>query len=147
MENTPNTEDSPLSIAVEDGTIGIFNTATADYVGIPVADWPAVRDKIDAICQPKDSIQSEVDQIWGLTPRTSRARSSRKQLLDKWRQHRRHAPDLRRVLASLSDWADSRPWREGYAEGIHRWVQNHKWEVEPEHAAKPSGFTSNSVGI
>lgn len=143
------TQDTQLEVSVEHGTVSFYNSYTSDWIGIFTSEWAEIRDKIDKALAPRTDLQGEVDQLWNLSPKLSRARSSRKQLYDKWKAHRKYAPGFAFVLASLRDWCNSRPWRDGYCEGIHRWVQNHKWEVEPEHldAPKPSGFRSADVGI
>ena len=101
--------------------------------------------------EPNQTLQEQVDAIWNLAHKSSRARSSRKQLMDKWKLHRKYAMSFELVLKSLRDWNSSKQWAEGYAEGIHRWVQNHRWEVEPEpaqaQAPKSRGLTSFDVGI
>lgn len=139
-ENTPQAMMSLGFLIIQD--------ADGNTVYLNPEEWPAIRNTADGLVTPRGMLLDEVNQLWAAAPKEGRARSSKKQLTDKWKQHRKSAPKFELVLKSLNQWCQSKSWRDGYAEGIHRWVQNHRWEVEPLDAGVSSGgFRASDVGI
>jgi len=87
--------------------------------------------EMDLSC-PISSDDSEILKlIWDRVPRVSRERSSKKQLAEQWRKIK-PKPNKETLQTALSAWNETAKWKEGYAEGVHIWVQNRQWENIPE---------------
>ena len=139
-------ENTPTAI-LSLGFIVITDSDGAQvYLGTD--EWESLRTQVDEMVQDRQPVKLEADRIWAEAPPKARERSSKAQLYKAWRSHRRSAPSLEFVLEALGKWKKSQSWLDGYAEGIHRWVNNQRWEVEPELVgSRTSNFSSSDVGI
>lgn len=139
-ENTPTAILSLGFIVITD------SDGSQIYLGTD--EWEGLRAQVDDMVQDRQPVKLEADRIWAEAPPKARERSSKAQLYKAWRSHRSKAPSLDFVLDALGTWKQSKSWLDGYAEGIHRWVNNHRWEVQPELAVgKSDNFSSSDVGI
>jgi len=85
---------------------------------------------------PKGTDDGFLESVWKTTTAQSRERSSKKKLAEAWAKTRTK-PDEATVLRVLGLWTKCHSWtKDGgqYAPAIHRWVQDRKWESEPESA-------------
>jgi DNA replication protein DnaT len=78
---------------------------------------------------------SPIDLIWKLSHPTGKSRSSRKQLAAAWKAiPAAQKPSVDTLTESLGKWLESADWAQDdgkYVPGIHLWIKNRKWEVEP----------------
>ena len=85
---------------------------------------PATQDEIDVI-----------KMIWESVPAKSRERSSKKDLTSAWQRIKvDKRPPVEVLQNALTAWNLSSTWKQGFAEGCHRWVQRRRWEALPEAA-------------
>jgi hypothetical protein len=92
----------------------------------------------------KNPLQELVNTIWKNTPPKGRERSSKKQLEDALKKiPAKDRPEQAEIIAALEAWKVTELWsKDGgqYVAGIHRWVNDRKWESPPEPATlKQSG--------
>jgi hypothetical protein len=92
------------------------------------------------ICPQADVL----DEVWNLAPVRSKSRSSKKQLNDAWKAiPTKDKPSDEILIQSLHEWIKSDDWTKdggNYAQGIHLWLKNRKWEVSPT----PQGSSATS---
>lgn len=77
---------------------------------------------------------SLVDELWSVAHAKSRTRSSKAQV-DAMLAKTKNLPSHGFIVASLINWSRCEEWnKEGgqFAQGLHLWVKNRKWESEPE---------------
>jgi hypothetical protein len=77
------------------------------------------------------------ERVWNLTPAKGRERSSKKQLSDALRRLPKGIED-ETIIAALEAWNRSEAWAKDsgrFVPGIHRWVNDRKWETAPEPAS------------
>jgi hypothetical protein len=75
-----------------------------------------------------------VETLWKIFPAKSKTRSSKKEL-DKALKATKPKPSDESLVASLGKWALCHEWtKDGgqFAPGAHLWIQNRKWESEPQ---------------
>jgi len=84
--------------------------------------------------RPKPSVPEVLLELWDRAPKTSRQRSSKKQMVAAWKKiPAEDRPDSNDLLLALEAWKASSKWQCGkYCEGIHRWVSNQQWDNIPE---------------
>lgn len=82
--------------------------------------------------------------FWAALPPKSRERSSRKQVAEQWKRQgcEQIAPV---VMAGLAAWQTSQKWRDGFAEGGHRWLKNRQWENPPQPDAPAASRTTQAT--
>jgi|LakMenEpi03Aug12_release.lakeMendotaPanAssembly.Ray.scaffolds.fasta_scaffold289075_2 hypothetical protein len=95
-----------------------------------------VLPSVDATYGMKNPIAELVKTIWDNTPPKGRERSSKKQLEDALKKTlAKDRPGQAEIMIALEAWKASELWsKEGgqYVAGIHRWVNDRKWESPPE---------------
>jgi hypothetical protein len=94
-----------------------------------------------------------LENIWNLSPSRAKSRSSKKQLSDAWKLIPNiDKPSEDDLKQSLNRWIQSDDWTKDdgkFIGGIHLWIKNRKWEVEPTPANQPTkkGVSSNGFGV
>jgi len=88
-----------------------------------------------------NACQAIADSLWQAAHQKSRERSSKKQIFTALKAiPPRDLPLLETLVASLACWNRSEDWSKEagrFIPGLHRWISNRKWEVEPS-IAKPA---------
>lgn len=96
----------------------------------------------------KNPLHELVDTIWQNTPPMGRERSSRKDLEAAIKKiPTAGRPRLPEILAALEAWKISESWtKDGgqYVAGIHRWINDRKWEFPPAPATPKPTATVNT---
>lgn len=104
------------------------------------------RNGKEVICPQADD-SCTVDLIWNIAHPTGKSRSSTKQLAAAWKAiPATLKPSVDTLSKSLTQWLESADWAEDggkYVPGIHLWIKNRKWEVEPtrSNTAKKSSLS------
>ena len=73
------------------------------------------------------------NEFWKQYPAKGRERSSKKQVAAEWAKQGCAGITVE-VMAGVAAWKASAKWRDGFAEGAHRWLQRRQWENHPEPA-------------
>lgn len=77
----------------------------------------------------------ELEFLWENCPAISRTRSGKRKLQAAWNKIlKAQRPSLELLETALTAWKATAKWSEGYAEGIHIWVNNRQWENIPDAA-------------
>lgn len=91
-----------------------------------------------------------LSKLWDSSPRKSRARSSKKEILTAWKSVRVvDRPDEATLLSAMEAWKKSEDWTKDngqFVQGVHLWVRNRKWEALPE-TNRRSRKLSNEEGF
>lgn len=105
--------------------------------------------KLEIVLKKKNPLQELVNSIWKNTPPKGRERSSKKQLEDALKKiPAKDRPEQAAIIDALEAWKVSELWsKDGgqYVAGIHRWVNDRKWESPPE-PAKPKSTATIKTG-
>ena len=74
-----------------------------------------------------------IEKIWPIAPKSSRDRSSKKQVSDEWNRIKAaDRPSMNELIMAIQAWIQTEGWQTGYAEGLHLWIKRRKWESLPE---------------
>jgi hypothetical protein len=92
-----------------------------------------------------------LDTIWNLAPTRAKSRSSKKEVSDAWKRiPAKDKPNDEALIASFNKWIHSEDWTKDsgqFVGGLHLWIKNKKWEVEPTPANKPTKKGANADGF
>ena len=90
----------------------------------------------------RGAVEKLADAVWQITPPKGRERSSKKLLHDALKKIPKPLmPSQEEILIALDAWGKSDSWTKSngeYVPGIHRWINDRKWELIPEPATKTS---------
>jgi hypothetical protein len=85
-----------------------------------------------------DETRSFLDSLWKLSPRTSRPRTSRKDVTAAWKSiPAKDRPTHDEALAAYLAWTKCEAWTKEngqYVCGLHLWIRKRQWENVPEGA-------------
>jgi hypothetical protein len=85
-----------------------------------------------------DETRSFLDSLWKLSPRTSRPRTSRKDVAAAWKSiPAKDRPTHDEALAAYLAWTKCEAWTKEngqYVCGLHLWIRKRQWENVPEGA-------------
>jgi hypothetical protein len=74
-------------------------------------------------------------KLWEESPPVSRTRSSKKQVADEWKKiPAKDRPGESQLIEAIRKWSRCEDWRKDdgqYLQGLHLWIKNRKWEVDP----------------
>jgi hypothetical protein len=98
-----------------------------------------------SVCVPEcpipvasDETRSFLDSLWKLSPRTSRPRTSRKDVTAAWKSiPAKDRPTHDEALAAYLAWTKCEAWTKEngqYVCGLHLWIRKRQWENVPEGA-------------
>lgn len=90
-----------------------------------------------------------LEKIWGMVPQISRTRSSQVKVKKEWDKIKpADKPTLETLTEALESWNNTEKWRDGYAEGLHIWINDRQWLNIPtlEPKTKPSGTREMKFG-
>jgi hypothetical protein len=83
-----------------------------------------------------DETRSFLDSLWKLSPRTSRPRTSRKDVTAAWKSiPAKDRPTHDEALAAYLAWTKCEAWTKEngqYVCGLHLWIRKRQWENVPE---------------
>ena len=86
---------------------------------------------MDHSCPISSDDREALDLIWKSCHKSSRERSSKKDLAEQWGKIK-NKPAIETLKTALAAWMASKKWKDGYAEGIHIWVSKEQWDNLPE---------------
>lgn len=106
----------------------------------------SIKKEAKASCPASPDV---LEKIWGMVPQISRTRSSQVKVKKAWDKIKpADKPSLETLTEALEAWKTTEKWREGYAEGLHIWINDRQWLnlPTPEPDTKPSGTREMQFG-
>ena len=88
-------------------------------------------------------------EIWKMVPQVSRTRSSHVKVKKAWGKIKvADRPSLETLTDALASWNLTEKWQEGFAEGLHIWINDRQWENIPqsESSMSPTGTRDIQFG-
>jgi len=98
-----------------------------------------------------DETRDVILELWDMSPKPARARSSKKQVRDAWRIIKTK-PGKQTLIDALKAWMLCPEWKrnDGQAiQGLHLWIKRERWEDLPEPTTNgaPKTFQSGPIEI
>lgn len=84
-------------------------------------------------CPPRSDDSDLLKQLWENSPAKSRERSSKKLVAEAWNKVKvSERPDQETLILAIQTWSKCEDWKNGYAKGLHIWINQQRWESLPE---------------